>query len=160
MWLLRLILDWAHGIERVPVGMDEAEYTLVRSKNIIWLYGLAGAGKSTVAHTVAKTLTMDGLYLACYFPARDGSESTPVNKVFPTIARRLAMLYPPYREALMKQLQSAESDAALNGDLEDQRRYLLEDLLSGDGMAPFQPTIIVVECNLPSLNCSGRNMFL
>ena len=64
MWLLRLILDWAHGIERVPVGMDEAEYTLVRSKNIIWLYGLAGAGKSTVAHTVAKTLTMDGLYLA------------------------------------------------------------------------------------------------
>ena len=92
-------------------------YLSYNPRNIFWLYGLAGSGKRTVAHTVAKTLTLDGLYLACYFPARDGSESTPANKLFPTIARRLALLYPPYREALSNQLRDADSDAALNGEM-------------------------------------------
>ena len=143
--LLEMIIAWAHGIWHVPPGMSEEEYGFMCSRNIFWLYGLAGAGKSTVANTVAKSLTLDGLYLACYFPARDGSESTPANKVFPTIAHRLALLYPPYREALMTQLGGPNSSAALNDDLQDQRKYLLEDLLSVNGVVPFQPIVVVID---------------
>ena len=94
MTLLQRVIGFAHtgNVDNIPSTMTLEERELMRAKNILWIFGLAGAGKSTVAHTVAKTLTLDGLYLACYFPARDGSDSTPANKLFPTIAHRLALL--------------------------------------------------------------------
>lgn len=84
--LLRTITNWANGIASVSADTTQQQYDLMCAKNIFWLYGLAGAGKSTVSNTVAKTLTADGLYLGCYFCARDGSERTSPQKVIPTIA--------------------------------------------------------------------------
>ena len=129
--LLRMIVDWAHGVESIPPDMNEEEYRVLHAKNIFWLYGLAGAGKSTIANTVAKTLALDGVYLACYFCTRDGSETTAPHKLFPTIAYQLALRYAPYREALVKQLYGQNSPAALNHDYVDQRIYLFEGLFNG-----------------------------
>ena len=143
--LIQSIGSWVNGVLKATSSENEQEITSLRSRNILWLYGLAGSGKSTIAHTVAKTLTMNGLYLTCYFCARDGSDTTPPRKLFPTIAHQLALLYAPYREALVARLGGPDSSAALNDDFSDQRKYLFEDLLAGSGMAPFQPLVIVVD---------------
>jgi cytidylate kinase len=56
---------------------------------IFWLTGVASAGKSTIAHTVAKRCHEAGLLASSFFFKRDTAEET-TNKLFSTIARGLA----------------------------------------------------------------------
>ena len=51
--LLQRVIGWARNVDNIPSTMTLEERELMRSKNILWIFGLAGAGKSTVAHTVA-----------------------------------------------------------------------------------------------------------
>ncbi|KAI9059841.1 WD40 repeat-like protein [Trametes sanguinea] len=65
----------------------------------MWIYALAGAGKSTLAHTTAEWCDGDGVLAAGFFCAQDGDRSN-VQAIVPTIAHQLAKRCPLYREAL------------------------------------------------------------
>ncbi|KAG8932008.1 hypothetical protein FRC01_000464 [Tulasnella sp. 417] len=77
--VLREIYDWVNskGPESPP---------------ILWLCGLAGIGKSTIAHTVAEEIDADGRLGASFFFSRDQADRRNPQLVYPTIASQLASL--------------------------------------------------------------------
>jgi hypothetical protein len=74
---LEEIWEWIHS---------DAETTT----RIFWLSGVTGAGKSAIAHTVAKRCEEAGLLASSFFFQRDTAERNNPNKLFSTIARGLA----------------------------------------------------------------------
>ncbi|KAG9028235.1 hypothetical protein FS837_003941 [Tulasnella sp. UAMH 9824] len=63
-----------------------------KSPPILWLCGLAGIGKSTIAHTIAEETDADGRLGASFFFARDQAGRRNPQLVYPTIASQLARL--------------------------------------------------------------------
>lgn len=60
------------------------------SKNIYWVRGPAGAGKSTIAMTIAQKLEQEAVILTSFFFLRGGGELAQFGKVITTIAFQLA----------------------------------------------------------------------
>ncbi|OBZ78045.1 hypothetical protein A0H81_01677 [Grifola frondosa] len=83
-------------------------------RNIFWLHGIAGSGKSTIASTVAAMAELeDGalwqLRLGClggtFFCRRDDEKLHRPELIWPTIAHRLAHSYPPLRRHILSALR-------------------------------------------------------
>ncbi|KAG8942894.1 hypothetical protein FRC03_002834, partial [Tulasnella sp. 419] len=73
-----------------------------KSPPILWLCGMAGTGKSTIARTVAKHFD-DCHYLgASFFFSRDEDNRRTTNLVFPTVAYQLARRIPSLRDHIVK----------------------------------------------------------
>lgn len=67
------------------------------AKRFFWLKGLAGTGKTTIAHTIAKLAQSLGILGASFFFSRRGeAELRNPALVFPTIAHQLALLDPTF----------------------------------------------------------------
>ncbi|KAI0658895.1 hypothetical protein C8Q70DRAFT_875350, partial [Cubamyces menziesii] len=81
------------------------EHPPLSDQPILWLYALAGSGKSTIAWTIADRWKRDNLLGASFFCARDGQRSN-VNCVFRTIAYQLALRFPEFQEQLTKILKT------------------------------------------------------
>ncbi|KAI9069187.1 WD40 repeat-like protein, partial [Trametes sanguinea] len=73
---------------------------LLPGRSILWIYALAGAGKTTVAETVAKWCHVHGCLGSSFFCARDGDRSD-VQCIVQNIAADLAHYCPEFREALL-----------------------------------------------------------
>ena len=71
--------------------------------SILWINGLAGSGKSTIAHTIALWCDRAELLGASFFCARTGGRSD-VQLIFPTIAYQLSLLDTVFAEELAKAL--------------------------------------------------------
>lgn len=108
---------------------------------IFWLNGLAGAGKSTIAQTVAERCFANGTLGASFFFSGDTSlqNHDDPNLFFPTLAFQLAHKYPDFRSTLVPQIRS-NPDVAYES-LESQADKLI--------ILPFQSakiaTVIVVD---------------
>lgn len=68
---------------------------------MFWLAGLAGSGKSTIAHTVASTLASKGRLGGCFFFSRHESKRNEANSVMPTLAHGIAAFAESIRDALV-----------------------------------------------------------
>ncbi|KAG8958558.1 hypothetical protein FRC03_009018 [Tulasnella sp. 419] len=66
------------------------------AQKIFWLHGLAGTGKSTIAHTVARNLDDKGRLGASFFFSRDEVDRRSPLRVLPTIAHQLAQAMQRY----------------------------------------------------------------
>ena len=132
--LLQKILDWLRAT------LD----SLAKAK-LLCLYGLAGSGKSSVANTIAQMLERDAAFdLSCFFCKRDDVSLSKPERVFPTLAYRIAQYYPTYRAALVSLLLSPEGAGIITGDLEKQFTMLLSDLLPKT-IEPVGTHVIVVD---------------
>ena len=76
-----------------------------QGQRVLWLNGLAGTGKSTIAQTFADTAFMDGKLGASFFCSRDFEDRSNLQKIFPTLAFQLACQYPHFREELLRVLK-------------------------------------------------------
>ncbi|KAG8891360.1 hypothetical protein FRC01_014747, partial [Tulasnella sp. 417] len=63
-----------------------------QSPRILWLCGLAGIGKSTIAHTIAEEADANSCLGASFFFSRDEADRRNPHLVYPTIASQLARL--------------------------------------------------------------------
>lgn len=63
-------------------------------KSIFWLNGMAGTGKSTIARTVARTLTEQKRLAANFFFSRGRGDLSHAGKLLSTIAVQLAATSP------------------------------------------------------------------
>lgn len=89
-----------HLRERIGNWLDtEDESELGR---LLWLYGHAGSGKSTVANTVATMVETRGHALAYFSCKRDNPYQSNARKVLPYIAYRLAKQCDEYRVKLLE----------------------------------------------------------
>ena len=79
-------MDWCHS-----TGSDESR--------IMLLTGVAGAGKTSLAHTIAKESTMRGILLSSFF-FKAGEQSRPT-LLFSDIARSLATKSSAHRDAII-----------------------------------------------------------
>ncbi|KZP14494.1 TPR-like protein [Athelia psychrophila] len=64
------------------------------SQNVFWLNGVAGSGKSAIAHTIAKMLHEDGLLASSFFFNREFDSRNATQLLFTTIARDIAARHP------------------------------------------------------------------
>ena len=73
------------------------------SAPVLWINGLAGTGKTTLAYTIAgecKT-PVTSFFCSCNF-----SEQSNPNLIFPSIAHQLGRIFPLFREKLAEILRS------------------------------------------------------
>lgn len=76
------------------------------AKQIYWMNGMAGTGKTTIACTVAQTLESRGQLGASFFCTRTSPECRDANRIFPTIAYQLARYSTPFQSALCDALDN------------------------------------------------------
>ncbi|KDQ50996.1 hypothetical protein JAAARDRAFT_86784, partial [Jaapia argillacea MUCL 33604] len=71
------------------------------TKSLMWLYGVAGCGKSSIAHSLAQKFKDHGYLAATFFCSRfDQPRATPTN-IIPTLVWQLACIYEGFKQAVV-----------------------------------------------------------
>lgn len=122
--VLQLIEEWAIDIE---------------SKQVYWLNGIAGSGKSTVTQSFAEFCLADGKLGASFFCSRDFIDRSNIHMIFPTLAFDLACRYPEFRAALIPVIMANPNVG--HESLSVQLQKLLIGPLKSTGLS----TIIIVD---------------
>ncbi|KAG8936544.1 hypothetical protein FRC00_008478 [Tulasnella sp. 408] len=125
--VLKEIYDWINSTDP-------------ESPPILWLCGLAGIGKSTIAHTIAEETDADRRLGASFFFSRDEADRRNPQLVYPTIAFQLARL----DHELKKLIASAVERDQEVGKLVMKKQFerLISEPLAGWGGA--KGTIVIV----------------
>ena len=90
------ILDW------VTNAQDMSD---TPRRNIYWLYGSPGIGKTTLAHSICAGLH-EGKHLAgAFFCRRDDPNLSEPRNILPTLIYKLAMTFPPFRILVAQRLR-------------------------------------------------------
>jgi hypothetical protein len=113
-------------------------------KCIFWLNGMAGTGKSTIAHTIAREYYDKGRLGASFFFSRGGGDLGTVSKVFTTIAVQLADTSPDLKRYICETLH--ENSDIGNLGLYDQWEKLVLQPLSRLKESVFPlPLVLVID---------------
>jgi hypothetical protein len=125
---------------------------------ILWLNGMAGFGKSTIAQTVAERADKEGLLGASFFFSRGESELTDPSRVLPTIAFQLAKFDQAFKDQIV---------AALDNDLDaghlsllDQLKKLIITPLASPFVGVDRPVVLIVVDALDECERSGAEKLL
>jgi hypothetical protein len=114
---------------------------------------MAGTGKSTIAHTVARAYFEQGRLAASFFFSRGGGNVGNASKFVATIAVQLAMHILPVQRHIRDVL--AERSIITSQSLADQwRQLVLGPLLKLDGSDTYQSYIVVLDA---LDECEGEN---
>ncbi|EIW80259.1 hypothetical protein CONPUDRAFT_124979, partial [Coniophora puteana RWD-64-598 SS2] len=70
------------------------------TRNIVWVVGDSGSGKSTVAHTFADELSQEGLLAGTFFFARNNPRRNTFDLVFLTLAYQLGLQHHVTRDII------------------------------------------------------------
>lgn len=102
------------------------------STNILWIIGAPGAGKSTIAATMANELKKDGRPCAKFFAKRDIPDLQNPRRIFTSIAYSLAERHDGLKTALMIALAERTNVDAQDDDIFDQFQKLIKAPLLTD----------------------------
>ncbi|KAF9464274.1 hypothetical protein BDZ94DRAFT_505554 [Collybia nuda] len=108
-------------------------------RQVYWLNGSAGTGKTTISYNVAGRLLGDGLLGASFYCSRDVPYRREARFIFPTLAFQLAYAYPNFRSHLARVL-AANPDVG-HESLFNQLNKLLIEPLCGTGLS----TVVVID---------------
>ncbi|KIJ47890.1 hypothetical protein M422DRAFT_205787, partial [Sphaerobolus stellatus SS14] len=110
---------------------------------ILWLNGMAGTGKTTVAESFSRFLAQKQMLGASFFCSRQSQDRSDVRNIFPSLARSLAAEIPAYREELIKILDSHTDPRGIN--LQDQYQYLIVKPLEAIGPATVKNLVLSID---------------
>jgi hypothetical protein len=146
--IIRETVDWANGTLPDRSSND---------RRILLLSGLAGTGKSAVAHTVAKYFDELGrLGSSYFFDSSKPALSTPDN-FFGTISRDLADLDHQWKQALWKVVEGKRALRSVSCLQEQFEQFLLRP---AEGLTNIGPTVIVVDALDESGDLSTRKSLI
>ena len=94
-YLLEHIIAW------VTSGLEQTD-----GKNTYWIYGLPGTGKTSLAHSICASLHDKEQLAGAFFCQRDDQEFREPNNILLTLVRKLAILFPPFRNIVAEWLRS------------------------------------------------------
>lgn len=140
--VLQNILDWFLSVE----GADEP---------ILWLHGLAGAGKSTIARTVADRIRRIGRCGCFHFFERD---KTNGDLVIQTIALQLANSNPIIKSAIADAVDADRN--IVTTPLSTQLEQLIEGPLKAASQSLSGPIIIILDSLDEYGDVSARQLLL
>jgi len=93
--LLEKIVAWvANGLGQTDGG------------NTYWIYGLPGIGKTSLAHSICASLDDKEQLAGAFFCRRDDQELREPRHIIPTLIRKLAILFPPFRRIVAEFLRN------------------------------------------------------
>ena len=110
-----------------------------RGQRVLWLNGLAGTGKSTIAQTFAEITFTEGKLGASFFCLRNFEDRSNIRAIFPTLAFQLAYRYPLFREELLRVLRANPEIG--RGSLVSQ----MEKVIVGPFKTTSIPTLIIID---------------
>ena len=121
--------------------LSEIRHWLVseEDKQVFWLNGLAGTGKSTIAQTFARTSFADEKLGASFFCSRDFADRNNLQAILPTLAFQLAYRYTNFRRELLEVLK--ENPHVERESLCSQMEKLIVGPLKSTGIS----TLIVID---------------
>ena len=93
--LLAQITAW------VTNGLEQTD-----GRNIYWIYGLPGIGKTSLAHSICASLHDKEQLAGAFFCQRDDQELREPRNILPTLIRKLAILFPPFRSVVAECLRN------------------------------------------------------
>lgn len=112
-------------------------------KSIFWLNGMAGTGKSTIARTIARTLTDRKRLAANFFFSRGRGDLSHAGKLLSTIAFQLAANSPTLKRYICEAI--AENDNISRQSMQDQWTKLIYQPLSKPSGDLQSPVILVFD---------------
>ena len=115
-----------------------------QDRQVFWLNGLAGTGKSTVAQTFAETVAKTGALGASFFCSRDYLNRKELKNIFPTLAYQLACRYPAFRTQIIRVIKQDPSVA--QNSLISQLKDLIVDPLSSTNISCLIVVDALDEC--------------
>ncbi|CAE6529242.1 unnamed protein product [Rhizoctonia solani] len=112
------------------------------SSRLMWMNGMAGTGKTTIAYTYAKVLSDRQKPVACFFCFRTEPECRDVRRIVPTIVRQLAELSKAFRGQLC---DSLKKNSALAGStsVSHQFEHLLEAPFKGVSLS--EDIVVIID---------------
>ncbi|KAF8549967.1 hypothetical protein OG21DRAFT_521580 [Imleria badia] len=112
------------------------------ASRVCLLTGVAGSGKSAVAHSIAHLYNGQKRLGSSYFFARDDIASRNPKTLFSTIARDLSDFDPQYRSALRKIVKNDRALRTSPWPMEQLERFIIEPSKELD---PIGPIVIVID---------------
>lgn len=95
---------------RVDILKDIAEWANTSTtKQVFWLNGMAGTGKSTISRTIAQSFAAQGMLGASFFFKRGEGDCGNIYKLVTTIAAQIAAKYPAIASKLTTAMDSDSS---------------------------------------------------
>ncbi|KIM86962.1 hypothetical protein PILCRDRAFT_293369 [Piloderma croceum F 1598] len=152
---------------RVDVLRDIDRWVMDDNKGAPWMFvlqGLAGTGKSTLAHTVCETIAKRGWLGASFFFSRNEASCSNPFLVFTTIAYQLATLYPQFHNALTAILKRDPDVVGLTLEMQLEK-LVVEPIRAAADDIGSDPVVVVIdavdECGnyraqILSLLCNAR----
>ncbi|KAG8721356.1 hypothetical protein FRC09_008018 [Ceratobasidium sp. 395] len=122
------ILAWSHNFDS--------------NQRLLWVYGFAGLGKSSIAASVCKRLEEHDMLAASFFCKRDDAAQRDARCVLNTIVYGLAMKCSAYKRAVAKAIQADSQICTAHM----QRRYtsLVEEPLKIAGRSNVTKKLVIV----------------
>jgi len=143
-------MDWILGL-----GADD------QNAVILWFYGPAGAGKSAIAHNIAKRCDLEKLLLASFFFSRSDPARSNSKSLITTISYQIAINIPGTREKVVAAIE--RDPLILTRSLEAQVAALIfeplrEPLEAGYFNTLTSRRLIILdgldECDTPVVQCT------
>ena len=132
--------------------MDEWVKNGESAERVLWIHGLAGTGKSTIAKTVAESCYDDTILAATFFCSRDSAECSDIQNIFCTISYQLCSLYEPFKLQVLKAMK--EDGDICQAQVSEQLKRLLVEPLSAlkDKLVQHHSLHAIEVCRLYSLS--------
>jgi len=93
--ILEQTISWASN------GLEQTD-----GRNIYWIYGLPGIGKTSLAHSICSGLHDKEQLAGAFFCQRDDQELKEPRNILPTLIHKLAILFPPFRSVVAECLRN------------------------------------------------------
>ncbi|KAF9441859.1 hypothetical protein P691DRAFT_650370, partial [Macrolepiota fuliginosa MF-IS2] len=119
-------------------------HNLVRKYKILWLNGPAGVGKSAILQTITKTEadSPTSILGATLFFSRPNDRDDP-QRVFTTIAYQLAVIYPSYRQYIVRLLTL--NPVIVKKSIQEQfKAFIVQPFAIKELLAGSHDTILIV----------------
>jgi hypothetical protein len=111
-------------------------------ERLLWVYGFAGLGKSSIAASVCERLEEQNILAASFFCKRDDPELRDPHRLLNTIVYGLASSYSPYERAVTKAIQ--EDLQLCTSHIQRRYKGLVHNPLKIIGVSPSASTFVIV----------------
>ncbi|QRV93089.1 hypothetical protein RhiJN_21107 [Ceratobasidium sp. AG-Ba] len=140
-----ILQDVSEWCKRPPTSSGSSTH-----ENVLWIYGQAGLGKSSIANSIAEELDSVGWLAASFFCKRDDPDRCNARRILSTIIFGLAERHPVYADAVREVLE--HGSLVYNAPVHTQFNKLVKNIIGSPGFSGCNDQLVVVidaldECN-------------